>query len=62
MERLTKKETIDQKIQEEMNNISALETKRIKENIERTDTEKFHLFCRMMRIQLMLEKAVVTHK
>lgn len=43
-------------------NISAAEVKRIKENIERSDTEKFHLFCRMMRIQKMLEKAIVTHK
>lgn len=62
MERLNKKKTIDPKIQDDLNNISFLEAKRIKEAIERTDTEKFHLFCRMMRIQLMLDKAVVTHK
>ena len=42
--------------------ISPLEAKRIREAIDRTDTEKFHLFCRMMRIQIMLESAVITHK
>jgi hypothetical protein len=42
--------------------ISSLEAKRIREAINKTDTEKFHLFCRMMRIQSMLESAIVTHK
>ena len=42
--------------------ISEVEKRRIKENMERSDTEKFHLFCRMMRIQIMLENAVITHK
>ncbi|MEP7229540.1 MAG: hypothetical protein ABI691_04770 [Ginsengibacter sp.] len=62
MEKLNKQETIDPKIQDDLNNISSLEAKRIKQAIERTDTEKFHLFCRMMRIQIMLDKAVVTHR
>ena len=42
--------------------ISSLEAKRIREAINKTDTEKFYLFCRMMRIQSMLENAIVTHK
>lgn len=42
--------------------ISEVERRRIEENIERSDTEKFHLFCRLMRIQIMLENAVITHK
>ncbi len=42
--------------------ISEPERRRIEENIERSDAEKFHLFCRLMRIQIMLENAVVTHK
>ena len=42
--------------------ISALEIKRIKEAIERSDTEKFLLFTRLMRIHFMLENAVITIK
>jgi hypothetical protein len=42
--------------------ITPLEAKRIREAVNKTDTEKFLLFCRMMRIQIMLKKAVITHK
>ena len=42
--------------------ISSLEMKRIKEAIERSDTEKFHLFTRMMRIHFMLQNAVIIKK
>jgi hypothetical protein len=42
--------------------ITSLEAKRIREAVNKTDTEKFLLFCRMMRIQIMLKKAVITHK
>ena len=51
---------------DEINNeslqISSSELRRIKENIARTDTEKFHLFTRMMRIHFMLKKAVIVKK
>ena len=39
--------------------ISSLEMKRIQEAIERSDTEKFLLFTRMMRIHFMLRNAVI---
>ena len=39
----------------------ALEEARLKEAINRTDTEKFRLFTRMMRIGMMLKKAKITH-
>jgi hypothetical protein len=42
--------------------ISPLEIKRIKEAIERSDTEKFLLFTRLMRIHFMLKNAVITTK
>ncbi len=42
--------------------IPEVERRRIKENIARSVAEKFHLFCRLMRIQIMLENAVITHK
>ncbi len=41
------------------NAISPLEIKRIKEAINKSDTEKFHLFTRMMRIHFMLQNAVI---
>ena len=44
------------------NEISQLEIKRIKEAIERSDTEKFLLFTRLMRIHFMLKNAVITIK
>ena len=40
----------------------ALEEARLMEAINRTDTEKFKMFIRMMRITLMLKKAAITHK
>jgi hypothetical protein len=40
----------------------ALEEARLKEAINRTDTEKFRLFTRMMRIGFMMKKAKITHK
>jgi hypothetical protein len=39
----------------------ALEEARLREAINRTDTEKFRLFTRMMRINIMLKKAKITH-
>ena len=39
--------------------ISSFEMKRIQEAIERSDTEKFLLFTRMMRIHFMLQNAVI---
>ncbi len=42
--------------------LSVLEIKRVQEAMNRTDTEKFHLFCRMVCIQIMLDNAVITHK
>jgi hypothetical protein len=35
---------------------------RLKEAILLSDTEKFHLFTRLMRINKMLQNAKVTHK
>ena len=37
------------------------ERKRIKEAILKTDTDKFFLFTRMLRINSMLKKAKITH-
>ena len=42
--------------------LSQLEIKRIKQAIERPDTEKFLLFTRLMRIHIMLKNAVITIK
>jgi hypothetical protein len=42
--------------------ISPLEVNRIKEAINRSDTEKFLLFTRMMRIHFMLKNAIITKK
>ena len=39
--------------------ISEAERKRILESINRSDTEKFYLFLRLMRIHFMLKKAVI---
>ena len=38
------------------------EKQRIKEAILRTDTDKFFLFTRMLRINSMLKNAKITHK
>jgi len=43
-------------------NREALEDARLREAINRTDTEKFRLFTRMMRINIMLKKAKITHR
>ncbi len=40
----------------------ALEEARLREAINRTDTEKFRLFTRMMRINMMMKKARIIHK
>jgi hypothetical protein len=40
----------------------ALEDARLRENINKTDTEKFRMFTRMMRITMMLNKARIIHK
>ena len=60
-------ETIDKKNEPGKHGIGQIEIpeaerRRIIENIERSDAEKFHLFCRLMRIQIMLENATVKHK
>lgn len=39
----------------------ALEDARLREAVNRTDTEKFRLFTKMMRINIMLKKAKITH-
>jgi spore germination protein GerM len=39
--------------------ISEAERKKILESINRSDTEKFYLFTRLMRIHFMLKKAVI---
>jgi len=39
----------------------ALEEARLREAVNRTDTEKFRLFTRMMRINMMLKKAKIKH-
>lgn len=50
----------------QLNDIQAaylsVEEKRRKEDILRTDTEKFHDFTRMLRIAFMLKNAKVTHQ
>ena len=50
------------KMKNDTDNIPASEIKRIKEAIERSDTEKFLLFTRLMRIHFMLKNAVITKK
>jgi hypothetical protein len=57
-----KKNKEDEIITDNFNIVSTLETKRIKEAIERSDTEKFLLFTRMMRIHFMLKNAVIIKK
>lgn len=42
--------------------MEALEEARLLEAINRTDTEKFKLFTRMMRIGQMLKNATITYK
>ena len=57
-----KKNKEDEIITVNPNTISTLEMKRIKEAVERSDTEKFLLFTRMMRIHFMLQNAAITKK
>jgi len=40
----------------------ALEDARLREAINRTDTEKFRMFTRMMRITMMMKNARIIHK
>ena len=40
----------------------ALEDARLREAINKTDTEKFRLFTRMMRINMMMKNARIIHK
>jgi len=40
----------------------ALEDARLREAINRTATEKFRLFTRMMRINMMMKRARIIHK
>ncbi|MGN6339392.1 MAG: hypothetical protein ACTHML_00360 [Ginsengibacter sp.] len=44
------------------NGISEAEEKRIREAIERTDTEKFFFFTRLMKIHFMLKNALIVKK
>ena len=57
-----KKNKEDEIINDNPDTISSLEMKRIQEAVERSDTEKFHLFTRMMRIHFMLQNAVIIKK
>jgi hypothetical protein len=57
-----KKNKDDEIIMNSPGTISSLEIKRIEEAIERSDTEKFLLFTRMMRIHFMLQNAVIIKK
>ena len=54
-----KKNKEDEMIKDNSPAISPLEMKRIQEAVERSDTEKFLLFTRMMRIHFMLRNAVI---
>ena len=42
--------------------MTALEKKRIREAVSRTDTEKFFLFTRLMKIHFMLKNAKIIKK
>ena len=54
-----KKNKEDEMMEDHSQTISPLEMKRIREAVERSDTEKFLLFTRMMRIHFMLRNAVI---
>ena len=62
MDALRKKNDEDELPKEDGLTISPAEVKRIQEAVERSDTEKFHLFTRMMRIHFMLQNAVIIKK
>lgn len=62
MDSLNKKEGEQEKQGEDCEdylNIPEYEQKRIKEAIAKSDTEKFHLFTRLMRVDFMLKNAVI---
>jgi hypothetical protein len=40
----------------------ALEEARLREAVNRTDTEKFRLFTTMMRINMMMKRAKITYQ
>ena len=42
--------------------ISEAEEKRIREAVQRTDTEKFFFFTRLMKIHFMLKNALIVKK
>jgi len=42
--------------------ISKTEEKRIREAVQRTDTEKFFFFTRLMKIHFMLKNALIVKK
>ena len=48
-----------QKLEPDLIDIPAHEKKRIREAIGKTDTEKFHVFTRLMRVHFMLKNAVI---
>ncbi len=52
----------DQLSTDDDNFISPLEIKRITEAINKSDTEKFLLFTRLMRINSMLQNAIIIRK
>jgi hypothetical protein len=54
-----KKHKEDKMMEDHSQTISPLEMKRIRKAVERSDTEKFLLFTRMMRIHFMLRNAVI---
>ena len=62
MDALDKKDIEDELPKEDRLTISPAEVKRIREAVERSDTEKFHLFTRLMRIHFMLQNAVIIKK
>ncbi len=48
-------------VAEEQAAYETLEKKRLKESILLSDTDKFHLFTKLMRIDKMLRNAKITH-
>lgn len=59
MKNSSKKINEEIKIHREDVSFSPSDIKRIKENINKSDTEKFHAFARLMRIHFMLKNAVI---
>ena len=48
--------------EDKLRHISDIEVKRLREAIDRTDTEKFFLFTRLMKIHFMLTNAKIVRK